>query len=89
MITIIENSELTSEIHVHATGCSDITRSEVYFSQHFVTAMTIDEYENEEQAAIHCFGEIAADSFEWGTDDWMNEVMFEWNMNTRIFPCAK
>lgn len=89
MITIIENNELTSEIHVHAAGCSHITRSEVYFSQNFAKVMSTDNYENIEQAAIDYFGEIAADQFEWGTREWLNEVMFEWKMNTRIFPCAK
>lgn len=89
MITIIENNELTSEIHVHATGCNHITNSELYFADKFAKVASADEYESKEQAAIDYFGEIAADQFEWGTDEWMQEVMFEWNMSTRTFPCAK
>lgn len=89
MITIIENSELTTEMHVHATGCSDITRSEDHFSKNYVTAMTSEECDSVEQAAIYFFGEVAADNHEWGSEEWLNEVMFEWKVAARVFPCVK
>ena len=89
MITVIENNALTSEIHVHATGCSSITDSEAYFAKNFVTAMETYKYESELQAAIDYFGEVAADHFEWDSDEWLEEVMCEWERNTHVFPCAK
>lgn len=89
MFTIIESNQSTSEIHVHAAGCKDVTKSKNYFKKNYSGTPDTWDYQSQEQAAIDMFGEVAADMYEWDTEEWLAQVMYEWNTIAHIYPCAK
>lgn len=84
-ITVIDNT--SQEIHVHAAGCRDIARSVKKLATYGPPQVT--DYDDVQDAAEDFFGDVAADDYDYGSDEWREEVQFEWDNAAHVHPCAR
>lgn len=84
-ITVIDND--SQDIHVHAAGCSDIARSTKKLATY--GPPEVSDYSDHQEAAEVFFGDVAADSHEYGSEEWKEAVMQEWKICAHIHSCAK
>lgn len=84
-ITVIDNT--SQEIHVHAPECRDIARSTKKLATYGPPQVT--DYDGHQEAAEDFFGDVAADEHDYGSEEWEEAVVLEWEICAHIHPCAR